>query len=98
MILSWLMFVVRAIGVLFVVEAVMLLGADEVTTLEHGWVRVIRSLGQVMTLYGANPYPWIGDTLPDPVAAVATAVLSWPGWAVFGVLGLALVLVAQRRG
>jgi hypothetical protein len=86
----------RVPGVLFVAHALMLLGADEISTLEAGGIRTIRSLAQILTLYGADPRAW-ATAMPVWAAGIAMMVISWPGWAVFAVVGGALGLAARPR-
>jgi hypothetical protein len=85
----------RFLAVLFIVLALMLLGADAVSSLEKSDV-VIRSLTQVLALLDADPTRWLETTLPSGVAGIIETILSWPGWAILGVLGLAIG--AMTRG
>jgi hypothetical protein len=87
---------VRIVGILLVAHALMLIGADEISTLEAGGVRVIRPLSAILTLYGANVEAWHAD-LPGVFAGVVSAVLSWPGWGVLAVVGGVLALIARPR-
>ena len=87
----------RIVGMLFIAHALMLLGADEITTIEMGGVRTIRSFDTILTLYGADPKPWL-MTLPLNIAGALTTVFSWPGWAIFGGVGTILAIVARDRG
>jgi hypothetical protein len=81
---------------LFLAHALMLLGADEISTLEAGGVRTIRSLDQIFTLYGADPKP--GETvMPVWAAKIVILIMSWPGWAVFAAVGGALGLATRSR-
>ena len=89
------MFIFRIIGLLLVAVALMLLGADVVTTLEKGadlWNGdlMVRSLDQVLVLLQWDIKPWIETTLPEPVAGWLMTFLSWPSWADIGVLGVLL--------
>jgi hypothetical protein len=43
-----------------------------------------------LALVGVNSTQWLEQTFPSYVANAAETVLSWPGWAVIGVLGLAI--------
>ena len=43
--------ILRVLGILLVAHALMLLGADEISTIEAGGVRTIRSLNIVLALY-----------------------------------------------
>ncbi len=89
------MFIFRIIGLVLVVVALMLLGADAVTTLEKGadlWSGdlMVRSLDQVLVLLHWDIKPWIEQTLPDPVSGWLLTALNWPSWADLGVPGLLL--------
>jgi hypothetical protein len=87
---------VRIVGIVLVAHALMLIGADEISTLEAGGIRMIRSLGTILTLYGADPMSW-PENLPGPLSGTVSAVLSWPGWAVLAVIGGVLAAVARPR-
>ena len=89
------MVVFRFLGLILIVAALMLLGADIVTTAEKGmdvwggdWA--FRSLDQVLVAFGADIKPWIETTLPEPVSGWLTMALSWPSWADLGVPGVLL--------
>jgi hypothetical protein len=92
-----LIVVPRILGMLFLAHALMLLGADEITTIEMGGIRTIRSLDTILTLYGVDPKPWL-MTLPGWLAGALTTVLSWPGWAVLAGIGSVLAYVCRDRG
>ncbi len=77
----------RFIAIALIVIALVLLGGDVVTSLEKGDV-VMRSMTEEMALVGADPTQWLETTFPASVTNVIETVLSWPGWAVIGVLGL----------
>ena len=87
--------VIQWLGMLSVAHSLMLIGADAISTLEAG-NRVIRSFGQILTLYGADPAPFLIG-LPMGLANIAMMVMSSPGWAVFAVLGLILIVIGWRR-
>ena len=87
---------VRIVGIILVAHALMLIGADEISTLEAGGIRMIRSLGTILTLYGADPMSW-PENLPGPLGGLVNAVLSWPGWAVLAVTGGVLAAGARPR-
>jgi len=88
--------VLRIAGMLFLAHALMLLGADEISTIENGGIRTIRSLGQILTLYRADPMPFV-MALPEWLAAAVNWVLVVPGWAVFAVVGSLLAAVFRSR-
>ena len=86
----------RWLGLGLLLHALMLVGADEISSIENGWIRTIRSYGRILTLYGADPEPLL-TSLPGWLSAALGWVLSQPGWGVIGVVGLALVLVFRAR-
>jgi len=86
----------RILGIVLVAHALMLIGADEISTIEAGGIRNIRSFEHILTLYGADPKAWaIG--LPAPLAKATVAMMSLPGWAVLAAIGGALSFVARPR-
>ena len=87
----------RVLGVLFVAHALMLLGADEISTIENGGVRTIRSLAAILRLYRSDPTPLLAS-LPDALSGALQAVLSLPGWGVLLLVGGLLALFARERG
>lgn len=86
----------RIIGMLFLLHALMLLGADEISTIENGGIRTIRSLGRILTLYRADPAPFL-EVLPGWLSAAFGRVLSMPGWGVFAVIGGVLAALFRAR-
>ena len=45
----------RLLGILLLLHALMLLGADEISSIENGGIRTIRSFGRILTLYPPIP-------------------------------------------
>ena len=86
----------RLIGIGFLLHALMLVGADEISSFENQGIRTIRSLGRILTLYRADPEPLV-LALPGPLSAGLAWVLSMPGWGVFGVIGAALAAAFRVR-
>ena len=86
----------RWIGILLLLHALMLLGADEISSIENGGIRTIRSLGYILTLYRADPEPLL-MALPSWLAAALGWVLSIPGWGVLAVAGAALAAIFRAR-
>ena len=89
------------IGFVFVGLALMALGADAIGSREAGTVQ-IRSLGE---LWGILHFPsrdaflaWGGAKLPpaamDPVVSSIMAV---PAWALFAIIGIALLYLFRQR-
>jgi hypothetical protein len=96
------MFVVlRLISLIFVVSALMLLGADAVTSLENGGKITVRSLDQVWSLFDnhGNPafHAWCAAHLPGFLNTGINAVTGLPGWAATGVPGIILAFLFGRR-
>ena len=87
---------VRIVGIILVAHALMLIGADEISTLEAGGIRMIRSLGTILALYGADSMTWQAN-LPGFLAGIVSTILAWPGWAVLAVTGGVLAAVARPR-
>src|SRR5437868_4935729 len=88
-----LMFVaLRLFSLVLIVIALMLLGADFVSTLEKGGEITVRSLEDVWAMFdraGVDAFKaWLEHTLPGPTPGWIEAVLSLPGWAFFGVIGV----------
>ena len=88
--------VARLFGILLLLHALMLLGADEISSIENGWIRTIRSFGRILTLYGADPEPFL-MSLPGWLSAGLGWVLSMPGWGVLAVVGTVLAAVFRAR-
>jgi len=86
----------RLLGVLLLLHALMLVGADEISTIENGGIRTIRSLDQILTLYRADPKPFL-TSLPEWLANGLGWVLSVPGWGVLAVVGAALAALFRAR-
>ena len=92
------MVIFRLISVFLIVAALMLLGADMVTALEHTDGMIPRSLNQILILFGFDLAAWLAQTLPLQFAELCVTIVSWPGWAVIGVPGLVLGLLTAGRG
>jgi hypothetical protein len=86
----------RLLGIGLLLHALMLLGADEISTIENGGIRTIRSFGQILTLYRADPEPLL-MSLPEWLSVGLGWVLAVPGWGVLGVTGAALAFVFRSR-
>ena len=86
----------RMVGMLFLAHALMLVGADEISTIENGGIRTIRSLARILALYGADPAPFVMG-LPTWLAGAVNWLLAVPGWAVFTLIGAALAAVFRAR-
>jgi len=87
----------RIVGMLLLAHALMLVGADEISTIENGGIRTIRSLDAILTLYRADPKPLLMG-LPESAASALTVVMSLPGWLVLAVMGAVLAYAFRDRG
>jgi hypothetical protein len=90
----------RLISLILIVSALMLLGADAVTSLEKGGEITVRSLATVWTVIDANGLTvfqnWVQHYLPFFAQGVYSA-LALPGWAVTGVIGVILAFIFGRK-
>ena len=91
-----LILVARWLGILLMLHALMLLGADEISSIENNGIRTIRSLGRILTLYRADPEPFL-MSLPAWLSAAVAWVLSLPGWGVLAAIGAALAAIFRSR-
>jgi len=96
------MVVIKLLGLLLIILALMALGADGLRSLEQGQIE-IRSLSQLWTLLLPDLYAsftsWSASALPAGMVTARDAVLSFPAWAVLGILGIViagLVRLADR--
>jgi hypothetical protein len=87
--------VLQWVGIVFIAHALMLIGADEITTLERGGILTIRSLQQVLALYNADPTAWVNASLPW-MAGASALVLGWPGWAILAGVGGAVWMLSRH--
>jgi len=95
------MIIFRLIGLIFIAAALMVLGADGIQTLEAGEVK-IRSLGELWTLLHSasleSTNAWAAEALPPMVADPGlTSLMTFPSWAVFGVIGIIIAFLFRRR-
>lgn len=92
--------VFRFISLILIVIALMLLGADVVTSLQKSEITV-RSIEQVWSLVDASGLAafksWVEATLPGPVPGWIYSLLSMWGFGVVGVLGVILAFLFGRH-
>jgi len=90
----------RLISLILIVTALMLLGADAVTSLERGGDLTVRSLGTIWGLLNPASLSAAKSWVQNHAAFMAQGVyssLALPGWAVTGVIGVILAFVFGRR-
>jgi hypothetical protein len=87
----------RWFSLTLIVLALMLLGADIISTLEAGTGVVVRPMDKVLLLFGLDAKPWIQASFSPNVSNALVAVLSLPGWATLGVVGVMLTLLIPPR-
>jgi hypothetical protein len=92
--------ILRLIALILVTIALMLLGADLVTTLETGKFTT-RTLADVWTLIDKNQpaifFAWCDHHLPALLAGGTKTFFALWGWAVTGPIGCLLLLIFGRR-
>ena len=91
------MAVFRWLSFVLIVLALMLLGADIISSLESSTGAVVRSLDRVLLLFGLDAKPWVLARFSSGIANALLAILSTPGWITFGIIGVILVLILPAR-
>lgn len=91
------MLLLRIISLALIVFALMLIGADVISTLEMQGTLVIRSLAQIFLLIGVDWTATFQSYLPTQVFDVGVTVVNWPSWAPIGVLGVIMAAVTMRN-
>jgi|SRR5437763_189444 hypothetical protein len=90
----------RLIALILVVSALMLLGADAVSSLEKGGEITVRSVGTIWAVLdkaGLDAFKtWVNHHAAFMEQGVYSS-LALPGWAVSGVIGVILAFVFGRR-
>jgi hypothetical protein len=89
------MALVRWFSLLLIVLALMLIGADIVSSLEMPGVVMVRSFDKILMLFGTDLKPWVQTSIPPALVSPGLSVLAAPGWAVIGVLGVVFSLLGQ---
>ena len=93
--------ILRFVSLVLLVIALMLLGADAITSLVRSGQITVHSIDQVWTYLGASSIghfkAWLAHTLPSPMPAWFYSVLALPAWAFSGVLGVVLAFLFGRH-
>ena len=87
------MFIFRWLSIVFIVTAVMLLGADLVGTLEKKMV-VIRSMQDVLMLFNYDARQVVVSTLPPQLVNVTVMILETPCWLTLAFLAFVFAVIA----
>ncbi len=89
----------RLLALGLIVAALVLLGADAISSLQHGGIR-LHSLEQLMDLtspaLARHIHDWAADMLPGPLTALVRGLLDSWAWALFGVGGVLIAFVCGR--
>ena len=89
--------ILRVTSFFLIVIAMMLLGADVVSSMEQTGGTVVRSFNHILMLCGFDAGLWFVQNLPPQVAEICIDVLLVPGWAVIGLSGTFLGLLTAVR-
>jgi len=91
----------RLIAVIFIVAGLLVVGYDIISSLQVGQGFKALSLESLWTLLHAPSLEayrnWVINSIPKPGDSVSNAILGFPAFAVFGVIGILLGLLFQRR-
>jgi len=87
------MFIFRWLSIVFIVTAVMLLGADLIGTLEKK-VLVIRSAQNVLILFNYDATQAVVANFPPQLVNVAVMLIDTPGWITLSVLAFMFAVIA----
>ena len=91
----------RFVSLVLLLIALILLGADAVTSLAKGGQISVHSIDQVWTYLGAASIGsfkiWLAHNLPSPLPGWFYSVLALPAWALTGVLGVVIAFLFGRR-
>jgi hypothetical protein len=93
--------ILRFVSLVLLVVALILLGADAISSLQRGGQITVHSIDQVWTSLGPSSIgsfkAWLEHSLPAPVPASVYSVLALPAWALSGVLGVVLAFLFWRH-
>jgi len=87
------MFIFRWLSIVFIVTAVMLLGADLVGTLEKKAL-VVRSLQNVLLLFNYDATQALVANFPNQLVHVSIAIVETPSWITFSLLAFVFAVIA----
>lgn len=91
----------RLIAVIFIVAGLLVLGYDVISSIQGGQGFKALPLADLWGLVSASSLEgyrgWVTETVPNPGPSISESILGFPGFAVFGVIGILLGLLFQRR-
>jgi hypothetical protein len=90
----------RLVSLVLIVIALMLLGADAVTSLEKGGYVTVRNLGTVWALLDKGSLDAFKNWVQNHAAFMAQFIysaLTLPGWSVTGVIGVILAFIFGKK-
>jgi hypothetical protein len=90
------MFIFRWLSIVFIVTAVMLLGADLIGTLEKKAI-VIRSLQNVLLLFNYDATQALVASFPPQLVRVSVMIIETPGWITFSLLAFVFAVIAPSN-
>ena len=91
----------RLIAVIFIVAGLLVVGYDIISSLQAGQGFHALSFENLWTLINQGSLEsyrgWVAEKIPNPGPSVSNSILGFPAFAVFGVIGVLLGLLFQRR-
>ena len=91
----------RLIAVIFIVAGLLVVGYDIIGSMQAGQGFRALSLESLWTMINQGSLDgfraWVTQSVPNPGPGIAGLVLGFPAFAVFGVIGILLGLLFQRR-
>jgi hypothetical protein len=91
----------RLIAVIFIVAGLLVVGYDIISSVQAGQGFRALPLTDVWNLIHAGSLTayreWVTATIGNPGPSISEAILGFPAFAVFGVIGVLLGLLFQRR-
>lgn len=90
----------RLVALIMIVTALVLLGADALTSLEKGGEITVRSFDAIWSMLNpgslARFKDWVQHDLPFMAQGIYSA-LTIPGWGLIGVVGVLIAFIFGRR-
>jgi hypothetical protein len=92
--------VMRLIALVMITAALLLLGADALTSLEKGGEITVRSLNLIWSLIDSHSLASFKDWAQNKVPFLAQTIysaLAMPAWGLIGVIGVLIAFIFGRR-